>query len=124
MVRVTHFEIHADEPERAVSFYGKVFGWRIEKKTAGKDDYWLIYTGRQDEKGINGGLKKRLQPSASIVATMEVDNIDEYSKKTTASGGKLLTPKMLIPNTGYVMYCEDTEGNIFSLIEKKFTDAE
>jgi uncharacterized protein len=121
MVRVVHFEIHADEPERAVSFYGKVFGWQIHKKSMGKDDYWLIYTGRQDEKGINGGLKRRMAPNASTVATMEVDNIDEYSKKITTLGGKLLTPKIILPNTGAVMYCEDTEGNVFSLIEKGFS---
>lgn len=31
MSRVIHFEIPADDPERSISFYEKVFGWRIEK---------------------------------------------------------------------------------------------
>jgi hypothetical protein len=29
--RVIHFEIPADDPRRAVKFYEKVFGWRIDK---------------------------------------------------------------------------------------------
>ena len=31
MSRVVHFEIPADDPERAVEFYKKVFGWKIDK---------------------------------------------------------------------------------------------
>ena len=31
MLRVVHFEINADDPERVVKFYQKVFGWKIEK---------------------------------------------------------------------------------------------
>jgi predicted enzyme related to lactoylglutathione lyase len=31
MPRVVHFEIPADDTGRAVKFYQKVFGWKIEK---------------------------------------------------------------------------------------------
>ena len=31
MNRVVHFEIQAEEPERAAKFYNKIFGWTIEK---------------------------------------------------------------------------------------------
>ena len=64
MPRVVHFEIHADDPERAVNFYQDVFGWQIVK-WEGPQDYWLITTGPDDEPGINGGLMKRSDPSAS-----------------------------------------------------------
>jgi predicted enzyme related to lactoylglutathione lyase len=30
MARVVHFEVHDDNPERAVAFYEKVFGWRFQ----------------------------------------------------------------------------------------------
>ena len=29
MPRVVHFEIHADDPERAINFYKSVFGWEF-----------------------------------------------------------------------------------------------
>ena len=31
MPRVVHFEIRADNPERAVKFYSEIFGWEIQK---------------------------------------------------------------------------------------------
>ena len=31
MGRVVHFEIHADDPERAVGFYTGVFGWTVNR---------------------------------------------------------------------------------------------
>jgi len=31
MSRVVHFEIYADDPERAVKFYTSVFDWKVNK---------------------------------------------------------------------------------------------
>jgi len=45
MPRVVHFEIHADDPQRAANFYQGVFGWDI-KKWEGPEDYWLVTTGK------------------------------------------------------------------------------
>ena len=46
MGRVIHFEIHAQEPERAVKFYSAVFGWEV-KKWDGPAEYWLVTTGEE-----------------------------------------------------------------------------
>ena len=43
MPRVIHFEILADDPERAVKFYRKVFGWKI-KKWKDPADHWHVTT--------------------------------------------------------------------------------
>src|SRR3990172_1844198 len=59
MSRVVHFEISADNPERAVKFYHNVFGWKITRWD-GPMDYWIITTGRDKEPGINGGMIKKL----------------------------------------------------------------
>ena len=48
MGRVVHFEIHAENPERAVKFYSAVFGWRMQKWD-GPAEYWLIRTGEPSE---------------------------------------------------------------------------
>ncbi len=45
MPRVVHFEINADDPERAAKFYQNVFGWKI-KKWEGPIDYWLARLDR------------------------------------------------------------------------------
>ena len=51
MARVVHFELPAENPERAISFYKAALGWSITK-WEGPMDYWLISTGPQDKPGI------------------------------------------------------------------------
>lgn len=53
MTKVIHFEIPADDPERAIKFYKKVFGWKIDK-WEGEFDYRLVTGGKEDEPGITG----------------------------------------------------------------------
>ncbi len=58
--RVIHFEVQADDIDRAKKFYEKAFGWKISqmmKKEDGGMDYWGIDTGTGP--GINGGMYKR-----------------------------------------------------------------
>jgi hypothetical protein len=55
MPRVIHFEINADDPERAVKFHKKVFDWKITK-WEGPVDYWLVTTGEDKVPGINGAI--------------------------------------------------------------------
>ena len=74
MPRVIHFEISADDPQRAADFYTKIFGWEI-KKWPGPQDYWLVTTGPNDKPGINGGLFKRQGP-VGHVNTIDVPSVD------------------------------------------------
>jgi len=117
MPRVVHFEINSDNPERAVKFYQKVFGWKIEKWN-GPVDYWLVTTGPKDQPGINGGIMKRINPQASTYNTVDVPSVDEFTKKIVESGGKVVVPKMAVPGVGYMAYCADTEGNVFGIMQE------
>lgn len=116
MGRVVHFEICADNVERAVKFYTDVFGWKINK-WEGPIDYWLISTGKKSRAGIDGGLIKRMDPSATTINTIEVHSVDDYMDKITKGGGKIVEPKTVIPGVGYYAYCRDTEGNILGIME-------
>ena|SRR2546421_8650081 len=116
MPRPMHFEISADDPERALAFYKQVFGWQASKWD-GPIDYWLITTGDDSEKGINGGLMRRLDPADSTANIIGVPSVDEYTEKTTAAGGSLVMPKMAIPGIGHLAYCKDPEGNVFGIME-------
>lgn len=116
MPRVIHFEIMADEPERAVKFYSDVFGWEIQNW--GPVEYWLITTGPENEPGINGAIARRVPERSATVNTVDVPDADAFMKKIAAGGGKVLTPKMAVPGVGYMAYCEDTEGNAFSIMQQ------
>jgi predicted enzyme related to lactoylglutathione lyase len=111
-----HFEINADDPERALRFYERVFGWDFTK-WEGPMDYWLIKTGEEDEPGIDGGLMRRQDPNAAVTDTIDVPSVDAYVKKVQENGGEIVQPKTAVPGVGYVAYFKDTEGNPFGIME-------
>jgi predicted enzyme related to lactoylglutathione lyase len=115
MPRVIHFEIHADDPERAVKFYEKTFGWKI-KKWEGPADYWLVTTGEDKESGINGAIMQRMGKGTTY-NTVGVPSVDEFLKKIVKAGGKIVQKKTTIPGVGYMAYCADTEGNVFGIMQ-------
>src|ERR1700683_3795781 len=98
MPRVVHFEISADDPQRAVDFYARVFGWTITK-CPGPQDYWLVKTGETPEPGIDGGIFRRQGP-VGHVNTVSVVSVDATAKEVESAGGKIVVPKMAIPGVG------------------------
>jgi predicted enzyme related to lactoylglutathione lyase len=121
MPRVVHFELPAGDPERAVAFYSQVFGWRVQK-WGDSEPYWLLTTGADDQPGINGGVfkPKGADPRLGAVNTIEVEDVDAYIGRVTAGGGEIVVPKMAVPGIGWLVYCKDTEGVIFGMMQ---TDA-
>lgn len=124
MNRITHFEIHADNPERAATFYTNVFGWEIKKWEGGFMEYWMIMTAPQESKepGINGGMVRRKGPTpeedacvTAYVCTVVVENIDTTAKAIEKAGGTLALEKFAIPGMAWQAYYKDTEGNIFGI---------
>jgi predicted enzyme related to lactoylglutathione lyase len=116
MPRVVHFDLAADDPQRAADFYRTVFGWQIEKWD-GPMDYWLIMTGPEDDPGIDGGLGKRGDPGQHTTNTIDVDSLDAYVEKVVASGGTVVMPRHAVPGVGHMALCTDTEGNTFGMME-------
>jgi predicted enzyme related to lactoylglutathione lyase len=122
MNRVVHFEIQADEPERAIAFYKNVFGWTIEQW--GEQKYWMIMTAPKESAlpGINGGLLPRPMKlldgacgSNAFVCTVQVENYDAMAEKILAEGGKVAMPKFALVGMAWQGYFLDTEGNTFGL---------
>ena len=116
MPRVIHFDLTAENPERAKKFYANTFNWKIEK-FEGPDEYWVITTGDDDEPGINGGLMARSETDISSAYSISVPSVDDCLAKVKDSGGAVIGAKKAIPGVGYFAYCEDTEDNAFGIIE-------
>ena len=116
MPRPVHFEIPAENPQRAIDFYSKIFGWTFSKWD-GPMDYWIITTGEASEPGINGGLMQRRDPNQPCVNTIGVLNLDESVASVTANGGSIAVPKMPIPGVGWLAYCKDIDGHIFGMMQ-------
>ena len=117
---VVHFEIPADQPERAAEFYRELFGWKIEHM-GGPMDYWLVNTvptdaeGRPTEPGVNGGLMRRMTPEQTPVNYISVENVDQFARKAESLGAKVVVPKRPVPGMGWFAQLTDTEGNIFAI---------
>ncbi|HEV8061316.1 MAG TPA: VOC family protein [Gemmataceae bacterium] len=121
MGRVIHFEIHAEDPTRAIAFYTELFSWEFAKWD-GPMDYWLIKTGPDSTPGINGGMVRRQgmidgQAVIAYVCTIDVASVDQSVKAVQAKGGQIALPKMPIPGIGWLAYAKDTEGNIFGMMQ-------
>jgi predicted enzyme related to lactoylglutathione lyase len=124
MNRVVHFEIPADNVERAKKFYSENFGWRLTQLGPEVGNYVLVQTGPTDEKGmpkenafINGGLMKRDASAASPVLVIAVDDADATVDKVKKSGGKQVGEIVDIPNVGRYGRVRDTEGNVIGVIK-------
>ena len=117
MSTIIHFDISADDIERAKNFYTKLFEWKIEK-FQGPTEYYMIQTETPEgKKGITGGIARRTKPYQKITNFIQVPSINEYVEKVKNLGGTIIEPKTTIPTIGYIAGCKDTEDNIFGLIE-------
>lgn len=128
---IVHFEIPADDVERAIKFYTDVFGWKITKmdmsadSSTGGEPYYSVQTGEVDENmrpvtrgAINGGLMKRTNPGQVFANYISVDSIDEMLKKLESEGGKVCMPKTEIgKEMGWIALFQDPEGNMMGLHE-------
>ena len=117
MSRITHFELGAKDPKRAMDFYGKVFGWKFQRWEGGEVEYWLATTGEDQDMGINGAIMPYLEGTPQMVTTIGVRDIDKVAKEIERNGGKIIQPKMLVGTMGHVAYFTDTEGVMMGIFE-------
>jgi len=121
---VGHFEIPADQPERARKFYAATFGWKMTEMPG--MDYTMVTTGDVDDQGmpkqpgyVGGGIAKRGGMVEHPVVTIMVDEITEAEKHVEKNGGKILQRKKPIGDgsMGWTAYFKDSEGNVVGLYE-------
>lgn len=117
MPRPVHFDMTADNPERAIKFYETVFGWKFQKWD-GPMEYYMATTGDEKEPGINGGISRKGNQAMPQMNTIGVPSVDEFSKKVQNGGGRIIQPKMPIPGVGWFAVAQDTEGNTFGMMQE------
>jgi predicted enzyme related to lactoylglutathione lyase len=111
---IAHFDIAADDVERARRFYEAVFGWRFE--AWGPPDFYLIQTGGPGE-GVHGSLSKREEPvtgkgRGGWECTVSVEDLVAIQTAILAAGGKIVFDEYEIVGVGRIIKFEDTEGNV------------
>ena len=109
------FEIPADDTARAKTFYGKLFGWKINPLPH-MPDYHHIDTAGPDD-SPDGGLMKRMHTTHTITNYIGVPSVTKFMAKVQKLGGSICKPKTAVPGMGYFAICQDTEKNTFAIWE-------
>jgi predicted enzyme related to lactoylglutathione lyase len=118
---VVHFEIPADDKERANGFYQSAFGWNLSPMQG--MDYTIAITTPSDQQtgmpsapgAINGALFPRTDNLRTPIITIDVEDMDAALAQVESAGGSVAQAKDAVPGMGYYAYFKDTEGNIMGL---------
>ena len=107
---VVHFEIGCTDTAKTGLFYASLFGWG----TAPMGPALTIQTGSQ--RGIQGHITALgHEPHHYTIFYVEVDDIAAQLAKVQELGGKVVVPKVDVPNYGSFAWFADPEGNIIGL---------
>ncbi len=122
MDKVVHFEVTADDLERAKKFYENVFNWKIEKTPMPVMEYLIVHTTEVDEKmmpktvgAINGGIMKKGFGATSPVVVINVNDINKAIEKVKKAGGKISIDTQKVGDMGLYSRFIDTEGNVLGI---------
>lgn len=116
MSQVAHFAINADDVNRALRFYEKVFGWKFQ--AYGPPGFYMV--DEQSAKStvpLRGSLQKRREivpgvPMRGFECTISVDNINATGAAIEKNGGKIVMPICTLAGVGQLLFFQDPEGNI------------
>ncbi|HHV22627.1 MAG TPA: VOC family protein [Propionibacterium sp.] len=130
-LRPIHFEIHADDVNRAVAFYRDALGWSFEDWSGYAGVPYFGATTGDEALGINGAIMERAGDEAppapdgggcgafnriyGSVLTVGADDFDAAADRIIAAGGTVALPKQALPGMAWQGYFLDTEGNVFGL---------
>jgi predicted enzyme related to lactoylglutathione lyase len=107
---VVHFEIGCTDTAKAAEFYGSLFGWG----GAQMGPAFMIQTG--SERGIQGHISALgHEPYHYTIFYVEVSDIAAHLAKAQELGGKVVVPRVDIPNYGSFAWFADPEGNTIGL---------
>jgi predicted enzyme related to lactoylglutathione lyase len=117
--QVVHFEIPADDIERASAFYRSAFSWDVTSMEG--MNYWGLTTTPSNDDGplssgaINGGMFEKEAELRTPIITIDVDDIDGALARIEELGGTTVQAKVDVAGMGFSAYFTDSEGNLMGL---------
>jgi len=115
-------DLGTTDADAAKRFYGGLFGWTFDDMPAGPNmTYTMCKLNGVDACGLYkmGAEMKGMPPNWA--AYINVDNVDERTKKVTANGGKVLKDAFDVMDAGRMSVIQDPSGGIVSLWQSKGT---
>ena len=106
------------DPDRAVTFYGGLFGWELENvmPADSPEKYFIARLRGGDVAGI-GGLGEGGPPHAVWNTYVAVQSAEETGSKVREAGGKVLMEPFDVMDAGRMAVFADPEGAVFCVWE-------
>jgi predicted enzyme related to lactoylglutathione lyase len=116
--RIGWHELLAADWEKALAFYGELFGWQKADADIGEmGTYQLFSAGGQT---IGGMLTKPpMVPAPFWLYYFNIGDIDAAVQRVTAGGGRIVDGPLEVPGGSWIVQCTDPQGAIFALEGKR-----
>ena len=109
-----HFEVAGKDPEKLQSFFGDLFGWKIDANNP--MNYGMVDLGSSDVAGGVGPAPEG-QPAHAIFY-VGVDDVEAALQKAESLGGSRLSGPMDVPEGPTLGHFADPEGNVVGLFSR------
>jgi uncharacterized protein len=112
-----HVELMSTDVDKAKSFYGKMFDWKLDDMPMPEMTYTMIRVGE----GTGGGLMKNPIPGApsTFVPYVLVDDLKAAKGKAMSLGANVMKDITEVPNAGSFIIIADPTGGMLGLWQQK-----
>jgi predicted enzyme related to lactoylglutathione lyase len=118
---LTWNELATTDVDRAIEFYGQLFGWKFDEMEGGPMRYVLIRNGDRS----NGGIRPQSEMEAGIppnwLPYFAAASADEMVTRAGELGGNVLLSPVTVP-AGRFAALADPQGAVFAVFEGDFDD--
>ena len=115
MPTIVHFDLPADNVDRAKKFYEKLFEWKFNQVPMPTPFFLIETKDLNGNPGVGGGMGERKLPEQSTMNYIGVPSVEEYISKVKKLGGNIIMQRTAVAGWGYLAICVDTENNNFGL---------
>jgi predicted enzyme related to lactoylglutathione lyase len=117
MPTIVHFDVPAENIERAANFYRQLFGWSIERLPGPMEYYGIMTTDEEGRPALGGGMGRNNEWDTGMMNYVGVSSIEETVARLIGLGGRVALPRTEVPGHGFLAVFIDTEGNRLGLWE-------
>lgn len=112
-----HVELNTTDVDKAKTFYGRLFDWKMEDVPMPEFTYTMIDVGE----GTGGGMLKQLMPGApsAWLPYVLVDDISAATKKARSLGATVMKDVTEVKDMGWLSIIVDPTGAVLGLWKTK-----
>ncbi|MCH6255388.1 VOC family protein [Puniceicoccaceae bacterium K14] len=90
-------ELSVTDPQQAIHFYQKVFGWTIEEMDMPNGKYYILFNGAEKIGGITAKDPKEANSPTAWMPYITVNDVDKAAAQIVKLGGSIILPPQDIP---------------------------